>query len=164
VEKVGTARVLAAVDDLKLAWGSDDQSNDCEWSFWPIRARCADVVAIHYIAAKTSPGSARLGIFTLLLCNHPHPLRRPRSIYRDLHTLFLPAEVLPTPPKPEKLISCSNGIGVAVVSNGGSYTALFIETACPEAVGDKPQSLNPEWTTVATATALCRRVEAGAPT
>jgi hypothetical protein len=59
---------------------TEDKSNNLSWSLWPIHARCADVVAIDYIAAKTSVGSAQTGLFTLPLCNQAHPWRMPRSI------------------------------------------------------------------------------------
>lgn len=38
-------------------------------------------VANPYIAAKTSSGSARMGLFTLLLCNHAHPRWMAQPIY-----------------------------------------------------------------------------------
>jgi hypothetical protein len=94
----------------------------CGLSFRPARARCAGiVVAIHYIAAKSRAGSARTGLFTLLLCNEPHPRRMPRSIYPYAFTGSGPVHAT----QAGNPISCSNGIGVAVVSNGGSYTATF---------------------------------------
>lgn len=62
------------------------------WSFWPIRAKCADVVAIHYIGAKTPAGSAQLGLFRLLLCNQAAS----RRIYQTLNGRPAPAVAGPS--------------------------------------------------------------------